>query len=170
MNGPFSPSPTMTDQMTPDIDGLLREFYRHEMPNPWPAPPRAAEYQQSVPFQPPRRRQWWDQSRRHLCLAATVTALFLGYWALARSFPNSVPTPTNGASSPFVPAADDIGHRPKVNGVDQNNGFEFNRNNKETDGPASRREDPLFGDPAGAQIRIEQRNPDNSIFIRVEGR
>jgi len=71
-----------------DLDGLLRRFFRSEMPDPWPAPPQ-------LPPAAPRKRQvargWFRPSTR-FALAASVALFVIGYLALAGRFP------TGGAS------------------------------------------------------------------------
>ncbi len=58
-----------------EIDGLLRAFFRAEVPNPWPALKAPAAPQTTpVPPAPPRRALW----RSRLALAASVALLALG--------------------------------------------------------------------------------------------
>lgn len=58
-----------------ELDGLLREFFRAEMPNPWPdlAPP---EQRAVLTFAPPMRSRTSVRSR--LALAASVGLLLTG--------------------------------------------------------------------------------------------
>src|SRR5262245_55622026 len=63
-----------------DLDGLLRAYFRTEMPDPWPAlrpPPSAA-----APPPPSRRLPWGSRS----ALAASVALLWLGHLALSSSW------------------------------------------------------------------------------------
>jgi hypothetical protein len=66
-----------------DIDGLLRSFFRSEMPDPWPAV--------TVPEEAPTvlRRPMPAHSslfRSRLALAASVALLLVGPWMLSGSF------------------------------------------------------------------------------------
>jgi hypothetical protein len=63
-----------------DLDGLLRRFFRSEMPKNWPAPPRVTESPRPLP------RPWYRQPGR-LALAAAISFFLLGYLALANWFP-----------------------------------------------------------------------------------
>ncbi len=59
-----------------DLDGLLRAFYRKQMPSRWPAPPLPPPAP-TVPFRGPNpRHQALFRSR--LALAASVALLMLG--------------------------------------------------------------------------------------------
>jgi hypothetical protein len=58
-----------------EIDGLLRAFFRAELPHPWPAMKAPAAPQTApVPSPPPRPALW----RSRLALAASVALLALG--------------------------------------------------------------------------------------------
>jgi hypothetical protein len=64
-----------------DVDRLLRDYYRAEMPNPWP--------RLTLPGTPLRRTP--PRFSRHLlrfALAASVVIGLLSYWSLAGLFPN----------------------------------------------------------------------------------
>src|SRR5262245_23306735 len=68
----------------PDVEGLLRAFYRSEMPSPWPAfaPPRP----RVLPFRPaarPRQRRGF-RSLSRLALVASVALLLLAAWLMPR--------------------------------------------------------------------------------------
>jgi hypothetical protein len=81
-----------------DLDGLLRAFFRAEMPHPWPAlqPP-----ERTAPFRPPngtaaelnghtggapRRPKAWATSRSRLALAATLLLVLGGTLLLSGKF------------------------------------------------------------------------------------
>lgn len=64
--------PTRAQPPADDLDGLLRAFYRKEMPRRWPEPP-------ARPL-PSRRRnpRGFAAFRSHLALAASLALLLLG--------------------------------------------------------------------------------------------
>lgn len=71
-----------------DLDGLLRKFFRAEMPRPWPpfeSPRRAA---------PPRR---FALLRSRLALAASVALLVTGALSLSGSLRDQTPGPNANA-------------------------------------------------------------------------
>ena len=76
MNRVNRPSPQLSHQAEP-IDALLGEFFRAEMPSPWPA------------FRPPAKTRLAPASAPHyssyagrLALAASVGLLLIGSWLL----------------------------------------------------------------------------------------
>ena len=78
----------MNDRLTiknhdarPDVDVVLGEFFRAEMPAPWPT--------LQVPHQarPRRGTSFWSQSSGRLALAACIALLLAGYIALSGYFP-----------------------------------------------------------------------------------
>lgn len=77
----------------PEVDGLLRDFFRAEMPHPWPAlnVPRTTS---------PRIRRvgsFWGGTSARLALAACVTLLVAGYLTLSAFFPQrQVPIAVEG--------------------------------------------------------------------------
>lgn len=83
-------------QETPDgLDLLLRNFFRAEMPNPWPA------FQTSA--QPQAAPTWWSRSRSRMALAASISLLLLGSWFLSSGLPdfagpNPVVPPGSGSA------------------------------------------------------------------------
>ncbi len=100
----------MTDEMNGtgdspalvNVDRLLREFYRAEMPAPWP--------RLSLRTQAPMRRpaQRFARSFARLALAACVIIALTAFWGVARMFPrDSAPgTTINGSEIGSKP-----GHR-----------------------------------------------------------
>jgi hypothetical protein len=66
-----------------NLDGLLRRFFRSEMPRSWPAAPKV-ETPAARKLRP--SRPWFRPSSR-LALAAAVALLLIGYLALAGKFP-----------------------------------------------------------------------------------
>jgi hypothetical protein len=63
-----------------DVDRLLREFYRSELPDPWPrlALPRAVRALRPAPR--------FGRNFLRFALAASVMLALFGYWALAGLF------------------------------------------------------------------------------------
>src|SRR5262249_40965514 len=80
-----------------DLDGLLREFYRAEMPQPWPKFRAPAPRVRLAPAAPPASG-YSARFRSLLALAASVALIALGAWWLGGS-------PTN----PVAPSAPNIG-------------------------------------------------------------
>jgi hypothetical protein len=85
-------------QPADDLDGLLRNFFRSEMPDPWPAPPSvtAAGRPAERGARPTVSRRWFRHGGR-FALAAGVLFFLLGYLALTSAFPRHTP------SRPTVP-------------------------------------------------------------------
>jgi hypothetical protein len=75
-----------------ELDGLLRRFYRAQLPQPWPAPPRLESEQQTT--EAPRKlavaRLFRGATR--VAVAAAVAFLVIGYLALQGWFPDPRPT------------------------------------------------------------------------------
>ncbi len=65
-----------------NVDGLLRAFYRAQMPHPWPKPPETSS--QTLPFRRFSRGQGATRSR--WVLAASVAFLLAGSLLLPRRF------------------------------------------------------------------------------------
>src|SRR5262245_52242085 len=84
-------NPEVLPRRGDDLDGLLRRFFRSEMPDRWPAPP-----QLPLPARPRPRGRFRPSAR--LALAAAVSFFVVGYLALAAAFPSSSP----GVVSPGV--------------------------------------------------------------------
>jgi hypothetical protein len=80
-----------------DLDRLLGEFFRNEVPSPWP--PLAA------PVKTPVSRvgfgSWWTG---RMALAASVAALLVGGWLLSGRLPGPVPTGSLDNGSATVPS------------------------------------------------------------------
>jgi hypothetical protein len=65
-----------------NLDGLLRRFFRSEMPQPWPAAPKVqAPAEREHPPRP------WFRHTSRLALAAAMVLFLIGYLALAGKFP-----------------------------------------------------------------------------------
>jgi hypothetical protein len=67
-----------------ELDGLLRAFYRSEMPEPWPTmlAPLVTPAQSD-----PTSTSWWAQSRSRLALAASVALLMVACWWMTARTP-----------------------------------------------------------------------------------
>jgi hypothetical protein len=93
-----------------DVDGLLRRFFRSEMPEPWPEAP-------TVPTAAPRKRpqRVWFRLSHRFALAAAVALFLIGYLTLAGRFPTTGPTrqPIPGETG-FNPHRDPIPPKPKI--------------------------------------------------------
>jgi hypothetical protein len=91
------------DRVPHGLDRLLRDFFRAELPAPWPVlkPPEARPDRPTVAG--PRR---WSALGRRLVLAASVAFLLVGYLVLARAFPG-----TAGGSGLHLDPAGPIGSK-----------------------------------------------------------
>jgi hypothetical protein len=80
-----------------DVDGLLREFFRSQLPNTWPAlkPPAEAVVR---PLTPPISR--WSGFRSRFALAASIGLLLVGQWFLAHRLPTATPLPPGATGGP----------------------------------------------------------------------
>jgi hypothetical protein len=67
-----------------DLDDLLRDFFRSEMPEPWPTPKPPG---QSVTRLAPNPSSRWSAIRSRLALAAAVGLLVVAQWFLADKLP-----------------------------------------------------------------------------------
>jgi hypothetical protein len=65
-----------------DLDGLLRAFFRRQMPHPWPAPPVPPDHSTVLR----RPASGYGQLRSRWALAAAVALLLLGSLLLPRRF------------------------------------------------------------------------------------
>jgi hypothetical protein len=74
---------TPTREQPEDVDGLLRAFFRSEMPEPWPAMPVPEETPAVLPLPMPARKSLF---RSRLALVASVAFLLVGPWLLSGSF------------------------------------------------------------------------------------
>ncbi|MBL8797324.1 MAG: hypothetical protein JNM56_25710 [Planctomycetia bacterium] len=92
-----------------DLDGLLRSFFRSEMPDPWPT--------MKAPAAETPTLGWWSRSRSRLALAASVALLLIGSWLLSGSAPQYTAPVVNGprdTSSGTADQSDLNGIRGKV--------------------------------------------------------
>jgi hypothetical protein len=79
-----SPEHASPGRSADEVEGLLREFYRAEMPDPWPQLRPPTEQPSSAAPAPWRG---WGLLRSRLALAASVALLVAGHLALAHSVP-----------------------------------------------------------------------------------
>jgi hypothetical protein len=68
------PSEARQGRSSNDVDGVLRDFFRSSMPDPWPACPRPS--QSILPMQ--RVSAWKQRIRPVLALAASLLLIALG--------------------------------------------------------------------------------------------
>lgn len=69
-----------------DLDRLLSDFFRAELPNPWPAAPIPDEQPQSLPLSARKPIRHWSSLRSRFALAASVALLLAGGWFLSGKF------------------------------------------------------------------------------------
>ena len=82
------------------LDELLRQFYRAELPAPWPASPATAEVKVAAP------RSRWSLWNSRAALAASILLLLLGHLLLSghwrQLYPERLPrAPHDVAAKPF---------------------------------------------------------------------
>jgi len=82
------------EQSPGEIDGLLRRFFRAEMPDPWPAAP-ATRVPVSVPVTRPTR----PLLRSRFALAASLLLLLIGHVSLSGRFADNVPNAPDSAGA-----------------------------------------------------------------------
>jgi hypothetical protein len=95
--------------LTHNIDDTLRDFYRSEMPDPWPTMRAPAR---TLPMPKRSSRPVWLRSLSRLAVAASIALLLIGYLALASLFPRDSAGRTG--VNPVSGELGDIGPRPKV--------------------------------------------------------
>jgi hypothetical protein len=86
------------------IDDTLRDFYRSEMPDPWPTMRAPAR---TLPLPKRTARPVWLRSLSRLAVAASIAMLLIGYLALASLFPRE-----NGARPGLPSLSGDLGNNP----------------------------------------------------------
>jgi len=89
-----------------NVDRLLREFYRAEMPDPWPRLARPSP----VPMR--RAAQRFSRSFFRLALAASVVIGLAAYWGIAGMFPKDA-APSAGINGREIGSKP--GHRVPLN-------------------------------------------------------
>jgi hypothetical protein len=67
-----------------ELEGMLRAYYKAELPNPWPSLEAPAARNNILPMRPPMRR--FPMLRSRLALAACVAFLVAGPLALSAYF------------------------------------------------------------------------------------
>jgi len=87
-----------------DLDGLLRSFFRAEMPEPWPALELPAE-ETILPLPARPRPHRWKTFRARFALAASVAFLLACAWLIGNSLgagsrAGSASNPSDSASVP----------------------------------------------------------------------
>lgn len=70
-----------------DLEGLLRDFFHSEMPEPWPTMKAPVSLRKTAA--PASSR--WAPVRSRLALAASVGLLMVGSWTLSSKLPNYNP-------------------------------------------------------------------------------
>src|SRR5262249_3129609 len=98
---------------SPDgLDGLLRDFFHAELPNPWPRAPGAAP--------PPRRAlpSPWLRFRRRFALAAAVGFFLVGALLLTRGFPEVKQPAVSGPDPPISPFGDTANKGKRPHNID----------------------------------------------------
>jgi hypothetical protein len=88
------------EEARPDVDNLLHDYFRSELPRPWPA------FQMPRSVRTKRPASFWSRYSGRIALAACIALLAAGYLTLAGYFPR-VQTP-NG-----VHEVQNIGQVPK---------------------------------------------------------
>ncbi|HKB38519.1 MAG TPA: hypothetical protein VKD72_18900 [Gemmataceae bacterium] len=100
-----------------DLDRLLSDFFRSEMPHPWPEAPRPDEQPTILPLparKPRPRRSAW---RSRLALAAAIALLLAGGWFLSGKFAGLSGPGYFGGHHEATPSGDAPGKRLREDGV-----------------------------------------------------
>jgi hypothetical protein len=90
------------EQRPGEIDGLLRRFFRAEMPDAWPAAP-ATRVPASVPVTRPTR----PLLRSRFALAASLLLLLVGHLSLSGRFADSLPNAADSKPGANVASQND---------------------------------------------------------------
>ncbi len=77
----MSNSVIQNDEARPDVDAVLGEFFKAQMPTPWPA------FKAPLQTRLKRPESYWSRYSGRLALAACVALLVAGYITLAGFFP-----------------------------------------------------------------------------------
>jgi len=81
-----------------DLDGLLRKFFRAEVPDPWPALQLRAEQASSLKRTAPSRKRL---SRSRMALAASLLLMLICHFWMSGFYRNAEPDAPEPASSRF---------------------------------------------------------------------
>ena len=114
-----------------DLDGLLSDFFRSELPKVWPGPPTSDEQPKTIPLAARKPFSRWSAVRSRLALAASIALLLAGGWFLSGKFED-----VSGSGSSYTEPGADIrgGH------------FKPDKNIKENEPRIRHR---IFVDPSG---------------------
>jgi hypothetical protein len=97
-----------------ELEGMLRAYYKAELPNPWPSLEAPAARNDILPMRPPVRR--FPMLRSRLALAACVAFLVAGPLALSSYFSgaktDTVAKPTSTEPSDTATATHDLPWNP----------------------------------------------------------
>jgi hypothetical protein len=99
-----------THRLSDELDGLLRAYFRAEMPDPWPSAPGVA---------PPLRVQapCWRRYHGRLALAAAVSFFLVGSFLLTQSYPEVKDSVTHNSPETkglFIGTNDSNKKRPQI--------------------------------------------------------
>jgi hypothetical protein len=81
-----------------ELDGLLAQFFRATVPEPWPSCPRPQPEAATVPQPQQLACCWMMRAPGRLALVAAVAGVVIGYLSLQSSFPD----PTRAVVSPVL--------------------------------------------------------------------
>lgn len=144
MNDRLYATAPRTERHDSDLEGVLRDFFRRQMPDPWPPPPEV-EPKGILRAQEHRRPPW----HRRLALAAAVGLFLLSYLALSQ-FTLLLPG--------FNPQQVQPGHL----------GKQLDGPKAQPDrGPAGEKVMPVKT-RSGSYMLFERRGPGNSLQLRFE--
>ena len=77
----MSPSTLQNDEARPEMDDLLNDYFKAQLPKPWPA------FKAPMQARAKRPVSLWSRYSGRLALAACVALLVAGYLTLAGYFP-----------------------------------------------------------------------------------
>jgi len=157
---PFLDRTLMPEPSAREIDTLLRDYFRKQMPNPWPKAPVTKQKTRPAPhtLRPARP---WIRARRYLALAAALALFVLGYSALSAVFPNFVPGPLQ--LNPEHEIVKDL-PTPNVDAIPSPKGLPFNIDPKRQ----GQHNAPKILQTPNGEIRVYEEQVNGKTFMRLE--
>jgi len=148
----------MPEPSAREIDTLLRDYFRKQMPNPWPKAPVTKQKMRPAPhtLRPARP---WIRARRYLALAAALALFVLGYSALSAFIPGigAVPMQWNpehdigGKDGPNIIPDDPVPGQPSLDAK-----------------KISRQNGPQVFQTKNGEVRVYEEQVNGKTFMRLE--
>jgi len=86
-------NPRFSSPPSDELDGLLRQFFRSQLPSPWPEAPQVSCEQKTIATPGKLGHTGFFRPRMRLAVAACVAFLVIGYVGLQSWFPDPKPAP-----------------------------------------------------------------------------